>query len=86
MCILYSQSIIDGLVDEIGLGRYSTKESRAKVFANPALQDEVAYLDKQLLWAEDELAKLDRIEAKWNKKQQQRVRLRVQVRRLEHGG
>ena len=72
MCILYSQSIIDGLVDDIGLGHNSTEASRAEVFGNPALQDEVAYLDKQLLWAENELAKLDWIEAKWIKEQQQR--------------
>ena len=86
LMILRAQSIMAGLVERLGLGRYSTEESRAEVFANPALKDEVAQLGKLLLWAEDELAKLDRIEAKWNKEQQQRVRLRVQVRRLEHGG
>jgi hypothetical protein len=72
MCILRSQSIVAGLVDRIGLGLNSTAESRAAVFENPALKDEVARLEKLLLWAENEQAKLDQIEAKWNKEQQQR--------------
>ena len=72
LMILRAQSIMAGLVERIGLGRDSTDASRAAVFANPALTDEVAQLGELLLWAEEEQANLDRIEAKWDAEQQQR--------------
>jgi hypothetical protein len=62
------QSKMVAIVERLGLGSASTSASRDSVMADasPEVRETIDRVEKQLLWAEEELEKLDVLEKSWN--------------------